>query len=430
MKILRIAGAVVFALVLALGVFVAVRFAATAPEPPPPASESAQRLAPGPLRVGRADHTFVDPSRPMAANGGFEGAPARTLDGTLWYPDGDPGRHPLLVYSHGFMSTHEENVPLAELLASHGYVVVAVDFPLTSFHAPGGPRLVDVANQPGDISFVIDQVLAWDESERPFDGTIDPGRIGAIGLSLGGLTTELVSFHPRLRDPRIRAALAIAGPSAFFDAHFFANADIPFLAVAGTTDAVVDYAENALPIPRKVARGALLSVAGGSHAGFAGVSDGFPNRLFDNPDSLACFVISRNLEAREGDQPVRAARRPRGRHRDGWESNPPLPARRARRSARPGPPAHDRAPRRPRLLREPVRRRSGRALLPGHLPARDARPRFPRSPLRGRRGDGRAGWTGVGASLARWHSVRRRSATMTRPSLWPDGAAPTSAPAG
>lgn len=299
MKIVRILGILVLALVVVLvGVFVA-----HAPEPPPADSESARRLVPGPLPVGSADRTLVDRSRPTAANGDFAGAPERTLEATIWYPEGDPGPHPLVVYSHGFMSTRDENVPLAELLASHGYVVVAVDFPLTSFHAPGGAKVGDVANQPGDISFVIDRVLGWGESERPFDGTIDPARIGAVGLSLGGLTTELVSFHPRLRDPRIGAALAFAGLSVIFDEHFFASADIPFLAVAGTGDALIDYADNAVPIPRKAAQGALLSIAGGSHAGFAAVADRFPNRLLDNPDSIACWVVSRNIDARNRDNP-------------------------------------------------------------------------------------------------------------------------------
>ena len=75
------------------------------------------------------DHTFVDRSRPTDANGDFAGAPERTLEATLWYPLEAPGAHPLLVYSHGFMSRRSENVPLAELMASHGYVVVLDGLP-------------------------------------------------------------------------------------------------------------------------------------------------------------------------------------------------------------------------------------------------------------------------------------------------------------
>jgi predicted dienelactone hydrolase len=321
MKIARILA--VFA--LALAVFLAGAFMASAPEPPPAGSESARRLAPGPLPVASADRTFVDRSRPTDANGDFAGAPERTLAATLWYPDGEPGPHPLLVYSHGFMSMRGENVPLAELLASHGYVVVSVDYPLTNRGAPGGPNVGDAVNQPGDVSFVIDQVLGWGEGERPFAGGIDGERIGVLGLSLGGLTTTLVSFHPRLRDPRIRAALSIAGPAAFFDERFFATATLPFLMVAGTADAMVDFPSNAAPIPRKVASGGLLAIEGASHAGFAALTDMFPLRLLDNPDSIGCWALVGNLESRGVENPFQKLGGPE----DGvvLEANAQLPCR-------------------------------------------------------------------------------------------------------
>jgi predicted dienelactone hydrolase len=321
MKIARILA--VFALVLA--VLAAGAFVASAPEPPPSGSESARRLAPGPLPVGSADRSFVDRSRPTDPNGDFAGAPERTLEATLWYPDGKPGPHPLLVYSHGFMSMRGENVPLAELLASHGYVVVSVDYPLTNRRAPGGPNVGDAVNQPGDVSFVIDRVLGWGESERPFAGSIDGERIGVLGLSLGGLTTTLVSFHPRLRDPRIRAALSIAGPAAFFDERFFATAELPFLMVAGTADAMVDFPSHAAPIPQKVARGGLIAIEGASHAGFAAFADMFPLRLLDNPDSIGCWALVGNLESRGVENPFQKLGGPE----DGvvLDSNAQLPCR-------------------------------------------------------------------------------------------------------
>jgi predicted dienelactone hydrolase len=227
------------------------------------------------------------------------------------------------VYSHGFMSRRSENVPLAELLASHGYVVVSMDYPLTNGSAPGGPTVADAVNQPGDVRFAIDQILGWSGAERPFAGEIDRERIGALGLSLGGLTTELVSFHPRLRDPRIRAALSIAGPAAFFDKQFFDTADLPFLMVAGTADAMIDFELNAATIPRKVVHGGLLSIQNGSHAGFAAISDGFPLRLLDNPDSLGCLALSRNLEQRKVENPFGELGGPE----DGvvFGDHPPLP---------------------------------------------------------------------------------------------------------
>jgi predicted dienelactone hydrolase len=319
MKIARILGV----LLLALAALLAAAFFARAPEPPAAGSESARRLAAGPLPVASVDRTFVDRSRPTDANGDFPGAPERTLGGTLWYPAGQAGSHPLLVYSHGFMSMRRENVPLAELFASHGYVVVSVDYPLTNGSAPGGPFVGDVVNQPGDVSFVIDQVLALADAERPFAGSIDTERIGALGLSLGGLTTTLASFHARLRDPRIRAAVSIAGPASMFDRRFFAGATLPFLMIAGTADAIVAYDTNAAPIPGKVAQGGLLTIDGASHAGFAAFADMFPLRLVGNPDAIGCYALVGNLEARGRENPFEALGGPE----DGvlFDSDAPLP---------------------------------------------------------------------------------------------------------
>jgi predicted dienelactone hydrolase len=319
MKIMRWLGLAAVLLVALLGV----AWLRAAPEPPAAASESARRLVAGPLAVGTSDHTFVDPSRATDANGDFPGAPERTLEATLWYPEGKPGPHPLMVYSHGFMSSRGENVPLAQLMASHGYVVASVDYPLTSGNAPGGPNVDDAVSQPGDVSFVIDTVTGWSEEARPFEGSIDSRRIGVAGLSLGGLTTTLVTFHPKLRDERVAAAVSIAGPAAFFTPEFFGQADVPFLMIAGTGDAMVEFGANAAATPAKLRRGGLLAIDGGSHAGFAALADGFPLRLLSNPDSLGCAALTSNLEARSDENPFAALGSPE----DGvvFEEEPPIP---------------------------------------------------------------------------------------------------------
>jgi predicted dienelactone hydrolase len=296
-KIARILGA----LVLGIAALLAGAFFMKAARGPDAGSESARRLAPGPHLVASLERVFVDRSRPTAANGDFAGAPERTLTATLWYPDAAPGPHPLLVYSHGFMSRRTENVPLAELLASHGYVVVSADYPLTNGSAPGGAFVGDVVNQPGDVAFLIDQMLGLAEGERPFAGSLDAERIGALGLSLGGLTTELATFHPRLRDPRIGAAVSIAGPASFFEPSFFA-AKVPFLMIAGTADAIVDFESNAASLPGKIAVGGLLALKDASHAGFAAFADMFPLRLLGNPDALGCRALMANFADRRSDE--------------------------------------------------------------------------------------------------------------------------------
>jgi dienelactone hydrolase len=275
-------------------------YVSTAPTAPAVGSESAIRLEGGLHPTERIDLTFVDRNRTTPAHGGVPEQPERTLDVTLWFPRDAAGDHPLVVYSHGFMSFRREGGYLAENLASHGMVVVAADYPVTHFWAPGGPDVVDTANQPGDVSFLIDSLLALEGDAKPFAGRLDPERIGVVGLSLGGLTTTLVTFHPDLRDPRVRAAVSIAGPALMFSETFFTTTDAPFLMIAGTEDAMVDFATNAPVILERARNGALLAIEGASHAGFSAMANLF-SRFIDHPDRLGCFALMRNL-ALEGEE--------------------------------------------------------------------------------------------------------------------------------
>jgi predicted dienelactone hydrolase len=296
MKVLRRLVMVVLVLVILLTVGLGIAWIRSAPVALPEGSMSASRLAPGPYSVGTLELEWVDPSRPTAANGDYPGSPERSFDVTLWYPEGATGQHPLAIYSHGFVSSRYGGAYLAEHLASYGYVVVSANFPLTQMEAPGGPNFGDVVHQPADVSFLIDSVIALNDAERPFEGEVDPARIAVFGLSLGGATTTLVAFHPEWRDPRVVAAISIAGPADVFGKRFFEHASIPFLMIAGTADAIVDYERNALPIPDRTRDGGLVSIAGGTHVGFDQVATGVM-RLFGNPDTVACRLAPENPEA-------------------------------------------------------------------------------------------------------------------------------------
>jgi predicted dienelactone hydrolase len=279
--------------------------AGLSPQGPPAGSESALRLAPGPYAVVRRDTTLVDASRPTPANGTFAGAPTRTLATTLWAPESVAGPLPLVVYSHGFLSLRHEAAPLAEHLASHGYAVASVEFPLSNWNAPGGPTLHDIASQPGDVRFLIDSLLAGAPG-LPLPAPLDPERIAAIGLSLGGLTTTLVAFHPELRDPRVRAAISIAGPSVLFSPRFFSFAPVPLLMIAATNDAVIDYASNATRLLERAPHAALLTLAQGTHIGFSGIT-ALWLQLWPNPDTFGCGQLERSLLAQDdGDNPFAA----------------------------------------------------------------------------------------------------------------------------
>jgi dienelactone hydrolase len=300
MKYLKIAFKIAFGIAVIAGLFLAVELWRTAPQPFSPDTQSGRRLASGPFAVELAELEWVDASRPTAPNGDFAGAPERRFPVAIWYPVAAPGHHPLLVYSHGFMSTRYGGRYLAEHLASYGYVVVAADFPLSHFGAPGGPNAADVLNQPADVSFLIDRTLALAAGERPFAGEIDANRIGTFGLSLGGLTTSLVAFHPKLRDPRLHAALSIAGPGALFSAQFYESAaDLPFLMIGGTSDAMIDYSENAATLPGRIHRGGLVTIQRATHSGFDDMAGGLM-RVFGNLDGLGCRSLLANLHLGDG----------------------------------------------------------------------------------------------------------------------------------
>jgi predicted dienelactone hydrolase len=287
-------------LLVVVSIAIGITYLATQPIAPDATSESARWLEPGSHKTCEVDLTFTDATRPTASNGDFPGADSRTLNSTLWFPCNDTEPHPLVVYSHGFMSNRRGGEYMSRNLASHGYVVIAADYPLSSRGAPGGPQATDVVNQPADVSFLIDSIIALEPQQQPFQGGIDPTRIGVMGISLGGLTSTLAAFHPRLRDPRIHAAVSIAGPANMFTAAFFRSAQLPFLMIAGTVDAIVDYESNAAPIPERVADGALLTIAGGAHTSFVTLAEPM-FRLMDNPDSLGCTAILASINEDSGD---------------------------------------------------------------------------------------------------------------------------------
>ncbi|MGQ0642956.1 MAG: alpha/beta hydrolase family protein [Gemmatimonadaceae bacterium] len=128
---------------------------------------------------------------------------------------------------------------LAEDLASHGYVVAAIEPPYNAraVRMPDGrvlgnltpaqrgwpqPRNNDeeqktyrerVAHWARDMSFVLDQLTMLDRGKGPFARRLDVERVGALGHSRGGQVAGAV----RLFEPRVRGGVnldGMAGPNA------------------------------------------------------------------------------------------------------------------------------------------------------------------------------------------------------------------------
>ncbi len=260
----------------------------------------------GPFGVGHRSFTLVDTSRPTPANGEYPGAAERTLDllvhfpadrpnsvgsaaNALVFPDGPP--LPLIVRAHGFSGFNADSTELTIHLASHGFIVVSVNFPLSYLQAPGDPTILDLGGQAGDLSFLITSFLAKHEDENDmFYGRVDASRIGVNGLSLGGATVLLAGYHSTLADPRIGAVAALAPLSCSFTETLYDGGDAPLLVVGGTGDLVTQHdANHVLPYTLADPEKYLLAITEGTHTGFINPLLADP---FENPDDvLACAVL-------------------------------------------------------------------------------------------------------------------------------------------
>lgn len=130
------------------------------------------------------------------------------------------GRFPVVVFSHGFGGHRRQSTFLCTHLASHGYVVAAMDHTgntmvdmaqMTLQVMMGepmpepGPMIAElIALRPADATFVLDRLLAGDLGVGA--SQLDAERVAMSGHSFGGWTTLMVTG----RDRRVKAALPLA----------------------------------------------------------------------------------------------------------------------------------------------------------------------------------------------------------------------------
>ncbi len=214
------------------------------------------------MPVGQTSLPLVDTSR--QARGG-----PRVLTTSVWYPAAAGGPYPLIVFAHGYNVTPVSYAPLLQSWAQAGYVVAAPTFPLTNSGAPGGPDESDVVNQPADIRFVIDQLLAANTKPGPLAELIDPNKVGVAGHSDGGITAAAVAYNTCCRDPRISAAVVMAGAEMGVPGgSYFPPGSAPMLAIQGDADHS-NYPQNSRQLYDDDGAGPkyLLDLPGASHEG-------------------------------------------------------------------------------------------------------------------------------------------------------------------
>lgn len=252
----------------------------------------------GPFPTGRRTITMVDTSRPTAAVPGmFPERPERTLAVDVVYPaEGDPGpepegepatagaatpdaapadgAHPLVVFAHGWNGRTDNFLGFAERWAREGYIVALPTFPLSQ----EGIGVQDLASQPGDVSFVIDELADLDDDD-PLAGHVDAGRLAVGGHSLGSATTFGVAYNSCCLDERIDAIFPVAGGTLPIEGGDFEDAPAtPMLLVHGVADEGVPIAAGDAMFELTDAPVWYLRAAGATHMGIFADE---PGRLFN-----------------------------------------------------------------------------------------------------------------------------------------------------
>ena len=201
--------------------------------------------AAGPTRTEMTTFALdlVDPSRPTEAGAGMPHQDQRRLPTDVYLPAGT-GPFPFVAFAHGLSGHPRKFTQLLGAWAEAGYAVAAPTFPLSNDQVPGEPTWTDVGNQPGDISFVIDELLAANEDPAsPVYGAIDPERIGVAGLSLGGATTYGVAFNDCCLDDRPIAAMVLDGARLSTGGTFHMDSGLPLLIMHADEDFTLPYDE-------------------------------------------------------------------------------------------------------------------------------------------------------------------------------------------
>ncbi|MHC5859331.1 alpha/beta hydrolase [Nostoc sp.] len=218
---------------------------------------------------------------------------------------------PVIVLSHGFASVRTDLRYLAEHLASHGYVVAALEHPgsnqaNTDLAFQGKTRVMkpqEFLDRPQDISFVLDELEKLNQTaNHPMQGKLATNKAMIIGYSFGGGTAlalagaelqlehlkqrcqknltilslgedmqciaqELPENSYQLRDARIKQAIAFnPTTSLIFGETGLTKIQVPTLVLTGSadkttpalTEQIVGF--NKIPSPKW-----LVGIVGGTH---------------------------------------------------------------------------------------------------------------------------------------------------------------------
>ncbi|HXJ60123.1 MAG TPA: hypothetical protein VNU68_26045 [Verrucomicrobiae bacterium] len=151
--------------------------------------------------------------------------------------------YPVVLYSHGFRVGRRDNTDKCEELASHGYVVVAVDhadclatvFPDGRLLSTTISSFSDALFQSNveDLRFVLEALTRWNGDDPILRGLLDLQRMGTMGWSYGGGVAAEIGRT----DARVKAVVLL--DAYLQNAHDVAWLGIqkPFLGIYNATSA-------------------------------------------------------------------------------------------------------------------------------------------------------------------------------------------------
>jgi acetyl esterase/lipase len=125
----------------------------------------------------------------------------------VYEPTGTGSLRPAVLAVHGggwIKGNRNEVVPIAQGLASAGFVVFNADYPLASSYKAGYPYQVDA----------LEEAVRWIRANAA-TYHVDPTRIGALGGSAGGTLVALLGTTPTgpcTTGDRVAAVVSMSGP--------------------------------------------------------------------------------------------------------------------------------------------------------------------------------------------------------------------------
>ncbi len=176
-----------------------------------------------------------------------------------------PGRHPFVVFAHGYAVETGTYSGLLDDLAAAGMIVAAPELPGESAALAGPPNESDLANEPCDLEFVAYSV----EHDPPagLAGALDRSPLVFAGHSDGATAAAAAGYSTNsCQGPKPVVVVALSPDDVVVkDA---GRGSLPtLLAATGTADEVnpVSHTETLwLHVPRPAW---LLTVQGGTHLG-------------------------------------------------------------------------------------------------------------------------------------------------------------------